>query len=170
MSSDGEHPPDWATNRPTLLFRSLPRDGGLSTADRNALRRFAGRLTLEVAGGRPFVCLVTNDRELQRLNKSFLGHDYPTDVLSFPAASPAGELGEMAISIERAAAQAAAFRHSLLNESRILMLHGVLHLIGFDHERDRGRMAREERKWRAHFELPEGLIERSRKYAAGVKA
>jgi probable rRNA maturation factor len=161
MSSDGERPPA-ATAPVTLLFRSLPRTAEFSSADRRALRAFAAELQREITTG-GFVCLITNDRELQRLNRSFRGHDYPTDVLSFPSGARQGELGEMAISLERAAAQAAEFGHSTSDELRILMLHGLLHLTGLDHEGDGGRMARAERKWRAQFGLPEGLIARSRK-------
>ena len=68
----------------------------------------------------------------------------------------------MAISMERAAAQALAFGHTCLDEIRILMLHGVLHLIGLDHENDCGEMAKAERQWRSEFELPKTLIARSR--------
>ena len=76
---------------------------------------------------------MTSDEELRRLNREFLNHDYPTDVLSFPAAEEGGELGELAISIERADAQARHYEHALLDELRVLMLHGVLHLRGMDH-------------------------------------
>ena len=90
-----------------------------------------------------FQCLITGDEELRRLNRQFLGKDYPTDVLSFPAGDD-DMLGEIAISAERAAEQAREFGHSVEDEIRILMLHGVLHLAGMDHERDRGAMARAE--------------------------
>ena len=60
-------------------------------------------------------------------------------------------LGEIAISSERAAAQAAEFGHTWLEEVKILMLHGMLHLAGLDHERDGGKMAREEKRWRREF-------------------
>lgn len=161
MSSDGE-PPRRALNPATVLFRSMPKECRLTSADRSAVRAFAYRLSDEVATGAGFVCLISNDRVLQRLNREFLDHDYATDVLSFPDRSPNGDLGEMAISIGRAAAQAEEFGHSALEELCILMLHGLLHLNGFDHERDNGQMARAERKWRKHFGLPEGLIARSR--------
>jgi probable rRNA maturation factor len=167
MSSD-DQPPHSASNEATLLFRAVPASSQLAAADRRTLRLFATQLTAEVSAGRSFLCLLTNDRELARLNRTFLNHNYPTDVLSFPLASPDGSLGEIAISVERAAAQAAEFGHPLMDELRILMLHGVLHLNGLDHERDNGRMARAERKWRAHFALPEGLIARSRKTTAGA--
>ncbi|MBI1791597.1 MAG: rRNA maturation RNase YbeY [Acidobacteria bacterium] len=129
---------------------------------RGALRAFARRLSDHVAGGRRFQCLLTGDRELRRLNRQFLGHDYPTDVLSFPDPSPDGFLGELAISVDRAGAQARQYGHTLLDEIRILMLHGVLHLLGMDHETDGGRMARAETRWRRKLDLPAGLIERVR--------
>ncbi len=91
-----------------------------------------------------------------------MGHDYATDVLSFPSAGN-GDLGELAISAERAAVQAEHFGHSRLDEIRVLMLHGVLHLTGLDHERDRGKMARAEGRWRTEFQLPGTLIARTAK-------
>jgi probable rRNA maturation factor len=134
----------------------------LAAADRAELKRFARTLGEKIAGAGFFTCLITNDGELQLLNRSFLGRDYPTDVLSFPAGECGGTLGEIAISLERAQAQAAAFGHSCVDEIRILMLHGFLHLTGLDHERDRGEMARLEGKWRTVFGLPSTLIGRSR--------
>ena len=142
----------------TLLFRGIPR--GL---DRPALRRFAALLRDEVAAGRPFCSMLTRDKELQRLNSQFLGQDYPTDVLSFPSGEADGPLGELAISYDRAAAQAAEFGHAVEDEIRILMLHGLLHLSGMDHETDRGKMRRAETAWRNKLGLPAGLIERARK-------
>jgi probable rRNA maturation factor len=130
--------------------------------NRRALRQFARELQETVTKGRPFQCLVTDDKELLRLNRQFLGKDYPTDVLSFPSADEGGELGELAISSDRAFDQAAEFGHAIEDEIRILMLHGVLHLLGLDHEKDRGRMAREEARLRKRLGLPTGLIERVR--------
>jgi probable rRNA maturation factor len=130
---------------------------------RGELRRFAEQLVSEVASERRFECLLTDDRELRRLNRSFLGHDYPTDVLSFPSGMTGGFLGEIAISVNRAAEQASEFGHSLTEEVKILMLHGVLHLLGMDHETDRGAMGRAEKRWRKRFTLPETLTERVRK-------
>jgi probable rRNA maturation factor len=141
----------------TLLFHSATP--GLSRRD---ARAFAKRLEAEVAGGRAFHCLITGDPELRRLNRDFRKQDHATDVLSFPAIEPAGFLGEMAISFERARRQAADYGHGVGQEIEILMLHGLLHLLGMDHETDRGRMARAENKWRAAFGLPRGLIERVR--------
>jgi probable rRNA maturation factor len=118
------------------------------------------RLAGAVGSGREVCFLITTDTELQRMNRDFRGKDYATDVLSFPCAGPDRRLGDVAISAERAAEQALEFRHSVEEEIGILMLHGMLHLLGMDHERDRGRMARAEKKWRRILGLPAGLIER----------
>src|SRR5581483_5048690 len=112
-----------------------------------ALSAFARKLQEQVAKGRTFDCLITGDAELRKLNREFLGKDYPTDVLSFPSGISPGQagrptpLGDLAISVARARAQAKEHGHSTEEEVRILMLHGVLHLLGMDHETDRGRMA-----------------------------
>ncbi len=143
--------------RSSILFRKP-----LPTEERAALRAFAKSLGEKVIEGRSFVCLLTSDAQLQQLNKEFLGHDYATDVLSFPSGETE-ELGELAISIERAAEQAVEQGHTLLEELKILMLHGVLHLSGMDHENDRGQMKKLETKWRKALALPAGLIERSRR-------
>jgi probable rRNA maturation factor len=139
----------------TLLFQ-VPTPG----LSRRGLRTFAQRLASEVAGGRAFCCLITSDRELRRLNREFRKQDHSTDVLSFPALHPDRSLGEIAISFPRAQLQAADYDLDVQQEVEILMLHGVLHLLGMDHETDRGRMARAEEKWRAALGLPRGLIER----------
>ncbi len=139
----------------TLLFHSATP--GLS---RRLAQAFAKRLESEVTHGRPFTCLITRGAELRRLNSDFLQHDYPTDVLSFPSRQTLGFLGDIAISFEHARRQAAEYGHSVEAEIKILMLHGVLHLLGMDHEKDRGQMARAEGKWRAVFGLPRGLIAR----------
>jgi probable rRNA maturation factor len=146
----------------------MPSDGSLilyrragSGLPKRELRAFANQLRDTVTGGRPFTCMITDDRELKRLNRMFLGKDYPTDVLSFPGGGP-GLIGELAISIERAREQAEEYEHDHVDEVRILMLHGVLHLLGMDHDSDRGAMARAEKKWRREFGLPVGLIERNR--------
>ena len=152
MSTSGDH---------IVLFRRAPAE-----LNRRSLERFAQVLREEVADGAGFQCLVTDDRELRRLNREFLGKDYATDVLSFPEerfeTAPAGWSGEIAISAQRAGEQARVYGHSLDDEIRILMLHGVLHLMGMDHETDRGRMARAEAVWRLRLALPAGVIERVR--------
>jgi probable rRNA maturation factor len=166
-----------------LVIRQLSR-----RVPRTALREFLEEITRRVARGRGVVCLIADDRELRRLNRQFRGKNYATDVLSFPSGSAfvngsdleeqalhsvapqrrsaRGLLGEIAISIDRAAAQAAEHGHSLTDELRILMLHGALHLAGFDHEKDSGEMGRAEARWRKRLGLPSGLIERASKKAA----
>ncbi len=140
-----------------ILFRC-----GAAALNRSRLRAFAAVLRDQVAGGRSFTCLIARDHDLQRLNAQFLGKDYPTDVLSFPSGACDGFLGEVAISLDRAREQASEYHHSLEDEFCILMLHGVLHLMGLDHERDRGRMRGVEARWRKALNLPAGLIERTR--------
>lgn len=104
--------------------------------------------------------LLTGDKGIKRLNRRFRGKNKPTDVLSFPSEFP-GVAGDLAISVPTAIRQAAEQRHSLAIEIKVLMLHGLLHLAGYDHETDDGRMARRERLLRARLGLPQGLIERS---------
>lgn len=128
---------------------------------RRELGEFARRLRDEVAEGRPFCCLVTTDDELRRMNREFLGKDYATDVLSFPSGDEVGGLGDIAISWQRVKDQAAGEGHDAGTELRVLLLHGVLHLLGYDHEKDRGRMKRAEVKWRKAMGLAGGLIERA---------
>jgi probable rRNA maturation factor len=142
----------------SVIFRRTPAD-----APQRAVERFARKLQNEVAKGRAFDCLITGDAELRRLNRKFRAKDQATDVLSFPSGAgiPACQsLGSIAISVQRARTQARAFGHSTEDEIRILMLHGVLHLTGLDHETDAGRMARAEKRWRARLGLPTSLIER----------
>jgi probable rRNA maturation factor len=129
--------------------------------DRSELAAFAATLVEKATGGERFCCRISSDGELRWLNQHFRGKDEPTDVLSFPAPGAGEGLGDIAISIHRAAEQAAEHGHSTAVELRILMLHGVLHLLGFDHENDRGRMRRAETKWRKQLDLPTGLIERA---------
>lgn len=139
----------------TVLFRHPSRN-----VRRRALRQFWTGLAARIAGDCAAICLVSTDRELRDLNRRFRGRDYAPDVLSFPPAN--GGPGEIAISFDRAAAQAAEFGHAVEDELRILMLHGILHLRGMDHETDSGEMARAEARWRRKLNLPPGLVERTR--------
>ena len=107
--------------------------------------------------------VVTTDRRIRALNRKWRGLDAATDVLSFPAGDdpgPAPHLGDLVISRDTAARQARHEGHSLGTELRVLALHGLLHLLGYDHERDSGRMVRIERRLRRQGGLPAGLIER----------
>src|SRR3984957_11294217 len=107
--------------------------------------------------------LLTGDSTLRQLNKSFRGKNKPTDVLSFPAPSEFAKrhAGDLAVSLETAARQAASYGHTLRDEVRILLLHGLLHLSGEDHETDNGEMAAREATLRRELKLPTTLIERT---------
>ncbi len=108
--------------------------------------------------------LLTGDEAIRKLNREFRHKDKATDVLSFPVAEGNGRgrmAGDLAISVETAAREAEARGHSLALELKILLLHGVLHLAGFDHETDSGEMARREAALRRKLGLTEGLIERA---------
>lgn len=112
-----------------------------------------------------------SDHRVRALNKSYRRKDYATDVLSFgepsafsfqpSALSPQPFLGEIVIARGVARRQAREARHSEQTELRVLALHGLLHLLGYDHERDAGRMQRVERRLRRKGGLREGLIERA---------
>jgi probable rRNA maturation factor len=107
--------------------------------------------------------LLTTDAAIRKLNRQFRGKNKATDVLSFPAEGPGarGIAGDLAISVTTALSQAAEQGHSLSTEIKVLILHGLLHLAGYDHEVDDGKMARRERVLRAKLKLPQGLIERT---------
>ena len=152
MSSDGSS---------TILFDPASRGALGRRVTQKSLREFAAELETRLARKRPFTILIAGDAELARLNKQFRGKRQATDVLSFPSGNAKGFLGEIAISADRAAKQAAEFGHGLDGELRILMLHGVLHLLGHDHESDHGEMARVEARWRKAFGLPLSLTERA---------
>ena len=110
------------------------------------------------AGGTVAVAVVP-DRRVRDLNRRYRRKNAATDVLSFPADEP-GELGDIVIALGVARRQAAAAGHSLGTEFRVLALHGLLHLLGYDHERDTGEMRRLEQRLRRAGGLREGLIER----------
>ncbi|HKN17464.1 MAG TPA: rRNA maturation RNase YbeY [Candidatus Sulfotelmatobacter sp.] len=110
--------------------------------------------------------LVTNSQELRSLNRQFRGKDKATDVLSFPLPQlrlrKAKQIaGELAISADIARENASRLGHSAAEEIKILVLHGILHLAGFDHEKDNGEMASEETRLRQRLKLDVGLIERT---------
>jgi probable rRNA maturation factor len=111
--------------------------------------------------------LLTTDAAITKLNRQFRGKNKATDVLSFPAGRPIrgshaeAIAGDLAISVTTALGQAAEQGHSLSMEIKVLILHGLLHLAGYDHEVDDGKMARRERLLRAELRLPQGLIERA---------
>ena len=140
----------------------------VAAMSRTALERFLLRAR-RAAGVRGRVnVLVTSSGALRSLNREFRGKDKTTDVLSFLPAPPRGPkvprlpfAGDIAISADIAAQNALGLGHSPAAEVKILTLHGVLHLAGFDHERDNGTMARKEQKLRQMLKLPAALIERT---------
>ena len=107
--------------------------------------------------------LVTTNRQMRELNRRFRKKDKPTDVLSFPAPEDLGHklAGDIAISAEIVRSNARALGHSSATELRVLVLHGLLHLAGCDHESDDGEMERRESQFRRKLGLPESLIERT---------
>ncbi len=104
---------------------------------------------------------IVPDSRVRRLNQRYRRTDRPTDVLSFPSGEP-GNLGDIVIAAGVARRQAREAGHSVQAEVRVLALHGLLHLLGYDHERDAGQMARLEVRLRARGGLRAGLIERHR--------
>lgn len=132
-----------------------------------ALEDFVIR-TSRVAGlhGRTSV-LITGNSQIRRLNSSFRNKNSATDVLSFPASEPRdGLAGEIAVSLDIAARNAKMLGHSVSVEIRILILHGILHLAGYDHENDQGEMRRKEATLRKKLGLPAGLIDRNSAHEA----
>ena len=125
-----------------------------------ALTRFAARAQKAARLRGEVTVVVTGNREIQKLNREFRKKDNPTDVISFPS-DAAGFAGDIAISADIATANGRALGHGTLAELKILILHGMLHLAGLDHETDNGEMARKEIRLRRQLGLPAGLIERA---------
>ena len=127
--------------------------------DTKELERFVKRAQ-RLAGVRAQVdILISGSQRLRRLNRRFRRRDKATDVLSFPHPKQGG--GDIAISADIAAESVSRFGHSLQDELKVLILHGLLHLAGYDHERDNGEMATRELTLRAKLGLPTSLTERS---------
>jgi probable rRNA maturation factor len=173
---------------PRARIRVLVADGRGRPVRAPALTRWLARVAPARARGTVHVALVS-DRRVRALNRRYLRKDCTTDVLSFPAQAPPSREGSRAlrrrttappgrrgrtatrtaavlvgdIVIARGVArrQARAAGHSEAAELRLLALHGLLHLLGYDHEKDGGRMQRLERRLRRKGGLREGLIERS---------
>ena len=136
--------------------------------DEGSLERFVLRARKAAGLRGPVNVLVTSSAAVRSLNRQFRDLNKATDVLSFPFAASAlqgprrAELaGEIAISADIARQNAGRLRHPVAQEIKILALHGILHLAGFDHERDNGEMARKEATLRRVLKLPVALIERA---------
>ena len=133
------------------------------TPAKSSLTRFLNRARTAVGVSGEVDVLLTSDAEIRILNRQFRHKNKATDVLSFPAPEEIFEqhAGDLAISLDTAKLQAEEFGHSLTDEVRVLMLHGLLHLNGMDHETDEGEMAERERELQAELKLPVTLIERA---------
>jgi probable rRNA maturation factor len=152
--------PEAASGFPRLAVARA--DGALKSPvpARPTLARYLREAQMAVGLKGEVSVLLTTDDGIRGLNRRFRKKNKATDVLSFPAAPGFGVAGDLAISVETAVRQAAEQGHRLSVELRVLMLHGLLHLTGMDHEVDDGKMARKERRLRAQLGLPMGLIER----------
>jgi probable rRNA maturation factor len=140
-----------------VIFESAITGSSTPSVSVAQLQRFARRAQklAEVQG--EVDILVASNKRLCDLNRRFRRKNKPTDVLSFPR--PSG--GDIAISAQIALENAQRFGHSLASELKILVLHGMLHLAGYDHESDNGRMARAEARLRSQLKLPASLIDRT---------
>jgi probable rRNA maturation factor len=141
---------------------------------RETLTRYLGKAQAAIGLRGEVTVLLTTDATIRDLNRRFRGKDTATDVLSFPSKNPAAGrekiVGDVAISVETARNQAVEQNHSLAIELRVLMLHGLLHLAGYDHETDGGKMERREQRLRGALGLPLGLIERATLKPAGARS
>ncbi len=106
--------------------------------------------------------ILTDDKEIAQINYSERGIDKATDVLSFPLQPlPSFPLGSIMISVDRAKEVAETLGHSHDDEIALLFTHGMLHLLGYDHEEDTGEMREKEQEVMQHFALPKSLIVRN---------
>jgi probable rRNA maturation factor len=138
---------------------SVPTRGLSTWLRRAAPARARGDVTIALV----------SDARMRTLNRSYRNKDYATDVLSFPAtplehdvsAGAGGYLGDIVIATGVARRQADEVGHTIGTELRVLALHGLLHLLGYDHERDHGQMARAEARLRKKAGLKQGLLSRT---------
>jgi probable rRNA maturation factor len=146
-----------AASGQTALQKNLRLPSARTLARFLTLAQAAVRLNGEVT------VMLTTDAAIRRLNARFRGKNQATDVLSFPAEGIGAEkiAGDLAISVPTALRHAVEQNHSLSTEIKVLILHGLLHLAGYDHESDSGQMTRRELLLRARLGLPQGLIERA---------
>jgi probable rRNA maturation factor len=106
--------------------------------------------------------IITNNEEIQTINKEYRSKDYPTDVLSFPYEDmPFAPLGSIVISKNFVEEKSQEFGHNIQDEFSLLFIHGLLHLLGYDHEVDNGEMREKETKLIKKFSLPSSLIVRT---------
>ncbi len=191
--------PDLAPDPPSRRQKPVRTTGGkrvrasgrppISRAQRvpsaRSLARFLTEAQAAVRLRGQVTVLLTTDAAIRKLNRRFRGIDKATDVLSFPPPLGPGSVrgdsgfaegllagkiaGDLAVSVPTAMRQAAEQGHALSVEVKVLILHGLLHLAGYDHETDSGQMARRERLLRGRLGLPQGLIERMTEPAEKAK-
>ena len=145
--------------RPSQLFCKFMVivDPPLQAINARMLERFARRAQKLARVSGEVSVLVTGNRRIQELNRRFRRKDKATDVLSFPR--QAG--GDIAVSATIATENARRYGHGPSEELKILILHGMIHLAGYDHENDNGRMAACEARLRKQLKLPQSLIART---------
>ncbi|MBI3894381.1 MAG: rRNA maturation RNase YbeY [Acidobacteria bacterium] len=161
--SDNGIPASWLPEREEVLLLNRQR---LVQGNWTEVRDFLRQLPRPLASSAFTVCLLS-DRGIRRYNKQFRHQDKATDVLSFPAQQPGQTsqdyLGDILISAETARENARRYGLRVEEELKVLILHGLLHLLGYDHENDGGRMARIERQYSRKLGLPQNLTERAGK-------
>jgi probable rRNA maturation factor len=169
MSPDGQRGgrPTSGRRHSLAALHVLVVDARGRAAAAPGLARWLARVAPARARGTVSLAIVS-DRRMCALNRQYLGRDYPTDVLSFPGEesasdSPALFLGDIVIARGVARRQARVAGHSEATEFRVLALHGLLHLLGYDHQQDRGKMYRVEQRLRRQGGLRKGLIERAQR-------
>lgn len=145
--------------RASLVIFETEVDG----ASEASLARFLAKARREVGLPGKVNVVVANNEAVRDLNRRFRKKNKPTDVLSFPAGDEFQReiAGDIVISAQIAAENASKLGHPFATELKVLLLHGVLHLAGYDHENDNGKMERKERQLRKALRLPDGLIERT---------
>ncbi len=124
------------------------------SVEMKAFKNFLDQLSSEMALQTGFSVVLVSDRAMKNYNREFRGEDRATDVLSFSNEEEDGEeepyLGDILICVDAAARQQ---RKTLLTELQVLSLHGLLHLLGYDHEADQGEMETLEGRLRREFQL-----------------
>jgi probable rRNA maturation factor len=160
LKKNGPKSPTRGVRAAVMDLRGIP-------VRRPGLAGWLARVAPVRARGRVNIVLVP-DARMRALNRRFRRRDAPTDVLSFPNPDSSRQnspklLGDIVIATGVARRQARAAGHSELAELRILALHGLLHLMGYDHHGDNGVMKRIEMRLRRKGGLREGLIERAHK-------
>ncbi len=155
-----------------LIEPAMEKQFGRGALRKRAIGNFLARAIEAAELEGEVSVLLAGDAEIRRLNREFRHKDKATDVLSFPAAQVNGHTelaGDLAISVETAAREAERRGHALEIELKVLLLHGVLHLAGWDHETDSGEMSEKEEALRAELGLAEGLIGRARSRAQSTE-